>query len=228
MEILPGVHWLDAGAVNMYLIVESEGLVLIDAGMPRRASLVLDKIQELNRQPGDLKHILITHADMDHAGSLAAIQAATGATVHAGAATAALLTQGKSPKHMPWLIQFILDTFIRYKSVSSAHIQEFKDGDVLPFLGGLAVLASPGHTMDHHSFYSATAGILFAGDALNTRDGRIQPTPPRITADETAATRSAIRLLELAPALLACGHGPPSREHSVDDIMAVFNRLRRE
>jgi glyoxylase-like metal-dependent hydrolase (beta-lactamase superfamily II) len=110
---------------------------------------------------------------------------------------------------MPPPVQFILDHFVRYKAVDRAAIRPLADGDELPVLGGLRALAAPGHTLEQHAFYSPAAGVLFAGDALNTRDGRLQTTPSRITADRTAAERTAVRLLQLSPAVIACGHGAP-------------------
>ncbi|NKQ34169.1 MAG: MBL fold metallo-hydrolase [Chloroflexi bacterium] len=227
MELSPNLHWLDGGASNLYLIVEEEGLTLVDAGVPKRQQLVLDTIEQINRSPSELTRIVVTHADVDHVGSLAAIQSATGAKIYASAATAEFLVQGKSPKHLPWHMQFVVDKFLRYKPVSADLIETVQEGDILPVLGGLTVMAAPGHTPDHHAFFCPSAGVLFAGDALNTRDGRINPSPPRVTADQEAAAQSAIRLLELAPATIACGHGRPSSSHSADDLMAVFNQLRK-
>ena len=228
MEIAPNLYWLDGGASNLYLIVEDAGLTLVDTGMPKRQQLVWDAIAQINRAPASLTRILVTHADVDHAGSLAAIWEATGATIYAGAATAELLAQGKSPKHLPWYMQLAVNTFFGYRPVPAAAIETVAEGDTLPVLGGLTVLATPGHTPDHHAFFCPAAGVLFAGDALNTKDGRINPSPPRLTADELAAARSAIRLLELAPAIIACGHGRPASGHTVDDVMALFNQLRGE
>lgn len=227
MELSPNLHWLDGGASNLFLIVEDSGLTLVDAGMPKRERLVLEAIAEIKRAPSDLVRILITHADLDHVGSLAAIQAATGSKIVTSAATADLLVQGKAPKHLPWYAQFIVDHIWGYKPVAADVIELVEEGDMLPILGGMAVMATPGHTADHHSFFCPSAGVLFAGDALNTRNGRINVSPPRITADKDAAARSAIRLLELAPALLACGHGAPSSKHSMDDLMVLFNQLRQ-
>lgn len=208
-EIQPDVYWLDGKSVNLYLVVDGEGLTLIDAGMPKSEGLVLTAVSQLGYQPTDLRRLLITHADLDHAGSAAAIQAATGATVWSGDETAVLLRDGRSPEHMPWLVQRLINTFMKYRPVPAAALQSFRDGDVLPVLGGLEVLATPGHTPDHHSLYSLSTGLLFAGDALNTRHGRLQTTPPRITADRQAAGLSARRLLEKQPTLFACGHGEP-------------------
>lgn len=208
-EIQADVYWLDGKSVNFYLGIDADGLTLIDTGMPKSEGGVLTAVSELGYQPTDLKRILITHADLDHAGSVAAIQAATGATVFASTETAVLLKNGRSPEHMPWLIQTLSNVFFKYKAVSATVLQLFRAGDVLPVLGGLEVVATPGHTLDHHALYRASTGLLFAGDALNTRDGRLQSTPQRITADKEAARQSALTLLKKKPTVFACGHGTP-------------------
>ena len=64
-SVAPGVYCLDAGRVNLYLCLEEDGLTLIDSGMPRQEKLVWAALVELGRQPSDLKHILITHADIE-------------------------------------------------------------------------------------------------------------------------------------------------------------------
>ncbi|MCB8977544.1 MAG: MBL fold metallo-hydrolase [Ardenticatenaceae bacterium] len=226
MEIAPNVHWLETTSSNVYLVVEPPNIVLIDASMPRQQGAIFDFLRQVGYQPTDLTHILVTHADMDHVGSLAAVQAASAAQVMAGADSAQLINRGKSPKHMPAVVQWIIDTFMKYGAVAQETIAVFKDGDTLPFLGGLQVLATPGHTLDHFSFFSPSTGVLFTGDALNTRNGRINLTPPRITADQTAARRSATRLLQLSPTVIACGHGTPSTNHTRDDLTQLLNSLQ--
>jgi glyoxylase-like metal-dependent hydrolase (beta-lactamase superfamily II) len=227
-EIAPNVHWIESKSSNVYLIVEPPNIVLVDTGMPKQQGLVFGLLQRLGHKPTDLTHILVTHADLDHVGSLAALRTASGAQVHAGAAAATLISRGESPKHMPLLMQWIIDTFVKYAPVDKDAISVFQDGETLPFLGGLQVLASAGHTPDHFSFFSPAAGILFAGDALNTRNGRINLTPPRITADKTAARHAGTRLLQLSPAVIACGHGTPSTSHTSDELMQIFNTFRQE
>ena len=216
------VLWIDTGSVNVYLCRDSDGFTLIDAAMPGKADLIFQRLAEFGGQPGDLKRIVITHADLDHAGSAAELQARSGAVVYCGAATAALLAEGRSPRHMPQPVQFVLDHFVRYKAVDRAAIRPVADGGDLPVLGALRVLAAPGHTLEQHAFYSPAADVLFAGDALNTRDDRLQTTPPRITADRPAAERTAVRLLQLSPLVIACGHGAPLVENQVaiTDLLA--------
>lgn len=228
MEISSGIHWLEARASNMFLCVETDGLTLIDAGIPRKQKQLFAEVARLGYKPQDLKRILVTHADLDHVGSLAAIQAESGARIYAGQQTADFLVKGKSPQHLPRLAQLITDTFFKYKAISETVITVFSAGESLPFLGGIQVIASPGHTADHFSFYCPQAGVLFAGDALNTRNGRINPSPKRMTADPAAANHSAIRLLQLSPAVIACGHGAPLADHSSKDLMTAFNQFRNE
>ena len=56
---------------------------------------------------------------------------------------------------------------------------------------------------------------------LERRGGRLQLTPARVTADMAAAERTAARLLDLSPAVVACGHGAPL----IDDPQAVAGLL---
>lgn len=228
MEIAPNIYCIPAGYVNMYLFADEAGWTLIDAGTPRKQNLIFDSLAELGQPPEALKRIIITHTDIDHVGSLAAIQARSGATVLASKETKPYLLSGKTPEHMPALMQTFINIFMKFKPVPEATIQLIADGDRLPYLGGLEVIRTFGHTLEHYSFYSPMTGVLFAGDALSTRNGRIQSSPKRVTADQDYATQSAIKLLEMAPATLACGHGPPMSNFSTKEIMDLFNQLRQE
>lgn len=214
--------WIDTGSVNCYLCRDDDGYTLIDAATPGKAALIFERLAGFGGAPGDLKRIIITHADLDHAGSAKALQERSGAVVYAGAATADLLRGGRSPRHMPRVAQFLIDAFVRYGRVPARAMRVITESEELPVLGGLRVLAAPGHTPDQHALYSPATGVLFAGDALNNRDGRLQLTPPRITADPAAAVVTARRLLALSPSVIACGHGAPV----VDDPAAAAAVLR--
>lgn len=226
MEIVPGVHWLKAGYANVYLCVEQDGLALIDSGMPGQADKILKYISSLGRTPSELKTILITHADWDHAGSAAEIQARTGATVVAAPQTADFLRRGRAPRHMPKLLAFVLELLGRYKPVSL--VAPAEAGTTLPVLDGLQILATPGHTPDHHAFYNPSRGLLFTGDALGSSSGKIGLPAAFITADVAAARRSALKLLRLAPAIIACGHGAPVRGHDNDDLLQFQRELAQK
>jgi len=76
------------------LVKTDEGAVLIDGGLPQAADYVLANLRQLGVGPGQLKLILHTHAHIDHAGALAALQRATGATLVSNAESAVLLARG--------------------------------------------------------------------------------------------------------------------------------------
>lgn len=225
-EISPNVYWINGGSSNLYLCVEEAGLTLVDTGMSGREKLVFEVVSGLGYQSSDIKQILVTHADPDHVGSLAPIQRRSGAVVYASEATAVHLINGTMPKHLPSPIQFIAERFMSIKPIDKSVIKTVTDGDTLPILGGLSVVATPGHTADHHSFFSRLSGVLFSGDALHTRNGPIRPSSDFISADRRQVIQSARRLLTHSPAVVASGHGRPSTDHSSDDLMRLYNQFR--
>lgn len=227
MEVIPGLH-LFKGMGNAYLVEGEEGLVLVDSGGPGDIAGFVDYIRERERPLQALTHIFVTHADVDHAGKVAALVAATGARVHAGPETARLLAAAQTPPHMPAPLQWISDRLTGYTAVPADAIHVVHDEEELPVLGGLMALATPGHTSDHFAYYCRQSGLLFAGDALQSRGGRLGLLPRLITGDADAAARSALRLLALNPAVYACGHGAPLTKHMLADVLALSQKLRRQ
>ena len=122
------------------LIRGDDGHVLIDAGTQRGGALVLDNLKTLGIAPRDVHWLLVSHEHLDHAGGLAALQAATGAPLLARAPAIATLRSGRSDRSDP---QFL--TLKPFPPV--ADVQEVADGRTLR-LGRLALTAhaTPGHT----------------------------------------------------------------------------------
>jgi ribonuclease BN (tRNA processing enzyme) len=80
-EILCRIYQVPGITGNSYLL-DLDGLVLIDSGMPRSSK----KLFRLSRVifikiPGDLKYILLTHYHVDHVGSVADLVHTTGVKV---------------------------------------------------------------------------------------------------------------------------------------------------
>ena len=225
MELLPDLHWIEGRASNIYLWRDDSGLMMVDTGMPGDTKKILDYMAENDLPHSELIAILITHADIDHAGGAAELSERCDAPIYASAATADFLAAGKSPKHLPRIMQFFSDHFIGYKPVAKERIQIVEHGQPLPELEEWQALATPGHCADHHAFCSPVHGILFAGDALGTRGDRLQSSRKRITADQVAAAQSARQLLQLTPAVFACGHGRPMVDHNAEDVMMLFQEL---
>ena len=124
--------------LSSVLVKTAKGAVLIDGGLPQAADMLLQRMQELGVQPGDLRLILHSHAHIDHAGPLAQLKRATGAHVLGNAESAVLLARGGSDD-----IHF--GEGLTFPPVGVDRI--VMDGEVIE-LGGMRFTAhfTPGHT----------------------------------------------------------------------------------
>jgi glyoxylase-like metal-dependent hydrolase (beta-lactamase superfamily II) len=209
MEIISGVHVLKNSFVNLYLILEPEGLTLIDTGLPKSgAKLVLETIQNLGRKPTDLKRILITHADPDHTGSVHALKAATGATVFASPHDGEKMALGLLGRPGKGIAGFMTKIFLAAPAPQAADMF-LEDGQELPVLGGLKAIFTPGHTPGHVSYYSSSRQILFAGDSMNTMGKKLQFADGPFTGDFVQGQNSVRIQAALGAEIVCCGHGVP-------------------
>ena len=210
-EVITGVYQLPNSFVNMYLILEPDGLTLIDAGVAKSgAKVVLEALEKLGRPPSDLKRILITHADPDHIGSVAGLKAATGAQIVIGRGEAAAMARGKPsrPVKNP-VMRLMIDLMMKIQPLGAD--VELEDGAELPVLGGLRVIASPGHTRGHVSYFSPRDRILFAGDAMLVSKGKLSWSEGPFTQDYAEGLKTVRKLEALNPSVVCCGHGNPVR-----------------
>ncbi len=82
------------------------------------------------------------------------------------------------------------------------------EGQLLPVLGGLQVLATPGHTPGHISLFSPSTGVLFVGDSIISRDGSLVGSIPANTWDAEQAAASVRKQAALGARVVCSGHGP--------------------
>jgi glyoxylase-like metal-dependent hydrolase (beta-lactamase superfamily II) len=60
--------------IHPTLLWDSEGAVLVDAGMPGQLEAIRTEVTGVGIRPSSLKTLLITHQDIDHCGSAADLQ----------------------------------------------------------------------------------------------------------------------------------------------------------
>jgi metallo-beta-lactamase class B len=130
-----GPHGL--GAI---LIDTGDGLVLIDGALPESAAGILRRVRALGHDPHDIRLILNTHVHFDHAGGIAAIQAASGAEVRASHDSAATLRTGELANDDP-------QHGLSLGFAPAARVTEFAPGEAIR-LGRITLvpLATAGHT----------------------------------------------------------------------------------
>ncbi|HVM71086.1 MAG TPA: MBL fold metallo-hydrolase [Anaerolineales bacterium] len=212
MEIIPNVHIIPNIMANPYLIIEPDGLTLIDAGLPGSHKKILHFLAGLGHTPGELKRILITHADYDHVGGLAALKAATGACVFASPVEAQAMADGHAsrplkPRNVLLKLLFGLMTSL-FKAPPAQADELLSDGQILPVLGGLRVMETPGHTPGHVSFFAPSAGILFCGDSIVSGENGLRGSTGSNNWDQAKSDESVRKQAALGARILCSGHGP--------------------
>ena len=100
MLIAPNIHCVPGVIANVFVLVDPDGLTLVDAGLPYNQRRILAYLQTLGYPPQAVRRILVPHADRDHIGSLAALQARTGARVYASPLEAEALAAGREPRRL--------------------------------------------------------------------------------------------------------------------------------
>jgi glyoxylase-like metal-dependent hydrolase (beta-lactamase superfamily II) len=193
--------------VNCYIVEEEDSLVLIDAALPFAFKGILSVVHQIGKP---LNHILLTHAHEDHVGALDGLKlACPQAKVYISARDSRLMIGDRSLEQgepnmpirggVPKKLQIKPDVLL-------------KDGDRV---GNLLAIATPGHTPGSMSFLNERTGTIIAGDAMQTRGGvavagktkLLFPFPSFGTWSKELSIVSAKKIKEIAPKLLAVGHG---------------------
>jgi glyoxylase-like metal-dependent hydrolase (beta-lactamase superfamily II) len=211
MLITPKLHVIPGVTAHPYLLIDPDGLTLIDTGIPGSARKILRYIKRLGYSPQDVNRILLTHADYDHAGSLAALKKVTGARVYASVSEARAVANGRFPRSLKTdniLLKPIFALAERLGRISPAHVDEhLSDGQVLPVLNGLFVIDTKGHTPGHLSFFSPLLSILFSGDSLVPVGDRLIGSHEHVTWNRDKAEASVRKQLALKASIVCAGHG---------------------
>jgi glyoxylase-like metal-dependent hydrolase (beta-lactamase superfamily II) len=225
-QVTEHVYAVDADALNVFLIVEPEGLTLIDAGFPGTVNRVDEAVRSLGRRLDDVHDVLVTHCHPDHAAGLAELERATGAGSWMHPADAVLARAGEGFR--PWEVspgdrnRSFVDEIISLcpPTYEPAAVQnEVLPGDSIPVAGRIAAVGTPGHTAGHLVFlWPGDGGVLFVGDAANNVDG-LQLSP--VYEDLAEGLESLRRMGTLAFGTACFAHGPAI----VGDAAAAFRKV---
>lgn len=211
--------------MNCYLVVEDDGITLVDSTMSSPADDVAALIKTLGKE---LRRVALTHAHGDHVGGVAGVrQRFGGVEISIGARDAPILAGDKTL--LPGEPQTKIKGF--FVNVDWKPDRLLKPGDRV---GSLEVVAAPGHTPGHVAFLDVRDRALIAGDAFQTRGGiavsgvlrPLFPFPAMATWSKPAALESALALRALEPSLLAVGHGEALSEPAAAMDRAIATARR--
>ena len=193
------------GMINCFLVKEDDGFTLVDTGLVGTARGIIMAAQRFG---APIRRLALTHAHVDHVGSLdSLVRQFPGIDLAVGERESRLLRR-----------DFSLDAgetgrqLIGFPGVKSRPTLILKDGD---HIGSLQAVDSPGHTPGHMAYLDLRDGSLIAGDAYVTQTDVIAagvfkpifPFPWLFSWNREAAAESARKLRNLKPARLAVGHG---------------------
>ena len=191
---------------------------LVDCGYEETFPEFVEALGLLGLSTADLHALLLSHDDIDHIGAVALFKEANPQLkVYGGAIEAAsLMGHVKSQRlvqaeqslsqlpeeHLPWAHQFIRDLENIKRFPLDGILQ---DGDAIE--GEVRVIATPGHTAGHLSFYLPSEETLIANDALVIENDHLDIANPMYTLDMREAIRSVERIREINPRKIICYHG---------------------
>jgi len=243
-EAADGVYAVEGSAVNWTLIAEGDALTLVDAGYPGDHDEVLASIGEIGRRLSDVEAVLVTHAHIDHIGSLPRLLEQHPMPVllsptearHARreyleqAGPADVILNLWRPRVLPWALHIMRKGAMNDRGVPTA--TDFGPfigtGDVIDVPGRPVPVATPGHTSGHTAYLVPGARVLLTGDALVTghrlsaRTGS-QRLMEMFHHDVEAMDASLEVIAEVDADVIIPGHGPVFRG-SPRDAVAELRR----
>lgn len=223
-DVAPGIHMIQRGNVNCYLVEDDSGLTLVDAGLPGTWNELGWAIRSLDRSPEEVRALVLTHAHFDHVGMAHKLVARLGLPVYAHAEERELAAHPyryeherptaiypfKYPRAVPGMASMLACGAFAVRGVETTRLLD--PGTAVPVPGGPRVLLTAGHTHGHCSLHFPDRDAVISGDALVTLDPYTGRSGPRIVAgaatwDSDLALRSLDTIAATGARTVLPGHG---------------------
>lgn len=216
------VWQLHLRAANAF-VVRDDVPTLVDAGTPFDAGAIRDGLAEIGLAVGDVERVLLTHYDLDHVGTLAALTPELDATVYSGAFDAAILRGDRSPplRNHKGAFQRLAGLFT---TLPDLDVEAVADGERL---GSFTAYHTPGHTPGHVAYVSEELGVALLGDLVSESNGALDP-PGWLISYDTERVLDSVRDLadrDLAFEVACVGHGDPVTAGGGDALAALARQI---
>lgn len=232
MKIQNGIEMLEIsgnlangpGLISPVIIEDKGQLMLVDTGLPGMLQQIRKEVEKTGLDFNKLNKVIITHSDLDHIGSLAAIvsESLLRVKVISHELEKPYIQCEQEPirlKQIEVQLKFLKgETYTQLKALHDSLKQNYKifkanvdetisDGEELPFCGGIIVIHTPGHTLGHVSLYIKRYKILIAGDVMNVENKVLVKGPNFTLIDKTLAEESLKKLTRYDIETVICYHG---------------------
>jgi len=206
------IKTINPGKVNCYLVRTGTGFILIDTGLPTKRSALEKELASSGCKPSDLKLIVLTHGDYDHAGNAAYLREKYGTKIAMHNSDAGRVELGDwnwglkaKPDKFPIIFR-IVSVFIKPGKFDTFKSDIYvEDGQGLSEYGFDAkILYLPGHTKGSIGIVTS-GGELFCGDLMNNMLGK---RGVQFFIDDLAAAKASVeKLKSLQIKTVYPGHG---------------------
>lgn len=155
--------------VGATYVLRGDEIAIVETGTSLSAPIILEGLAALGIAPRDVRHMLLTHVHMDHAGGAGVLaQAMPDAQVY---------IHGQAIQHLvdpsrliPSAERALCEMFARHGTVVPLPAERFVAAESLrlPLGRGLTVEAipTPGHSPDHLAYWIPESAALFTGDSI--------------------------------------------------------------
>ncbi len=227
------IAYLDNGllgtpGVGTTYVVRGDEIAIVETGTSLCASTIVEGLAALGVRARDVRHILLTHVHLDHAGGAGVlVDAMPDAQVYIHSLTKEHLVDPS--RLLPSSARALGDLFPRHGTIVPLSQDKLLPAEDLALdLGrGITVRAirTPGHSADHLAYYERSTAALFSGDSVGIAlpaYNFLGPVTPPPTFDVEAQHATFRKLLDLPIEHLLFSHWGPS-QHGAHE---VIRRLR--
>jgi glyoxylase-like metal-dependent hydrolase (beta-lactamase superfamily II) len=244
LAVVPDVFCYTNQIVNLALVGNDKGFVIVDAGMPKSADEIISMISEHYGEDARPSAIILTHGHFDHVGSLVGLLEKWRVPVYAHEMEIPYLTGKKDyppgdPSVDSGMVAKMSPMFPNHGINIGDQVEAFPQDGTIPHMPGWKWIHTPGHTPGHVSLFREQDRTLIAGDAfvtvkqeslykVLTQAQEISGPPRYYTTDWEAAYESVKKLEALKPEAAVTGHGIPMTGEDLRENLRYLTANFRE
>ncbi|MDW8051516.1 MAG: MBL fold metallo-hydrolase [Armatimonadota bacterium] len=200
-------------AIAAYLLDDGSDAALVEVGPTNTAETLLSEVQARGVAVERIRHLMVTHIHLDHAGALGwLMQRLPNAVAYVHPVGAPHLVDpsrllASASRLYGEMMERLWGEVV---PVPSERLRVVHDGERLTVAGRtLIAIDTPGHARHHHVYLDEATGILFAGDIAGVRmpgTTYVRPPTPPPELDVEAWQASLAKLRQLPIRQLALTH----------------------